>query len=85
MESFKAFGEAQAITLGDLTLESDESQLALYGKLTLLADQPSQERLDHLIALLTQARADLASAIARGDAPDPGPDKPLPSVKNPFA
>lgn len=85
MDSFKAFGGAQAITLGDLTLESDESQLALYGKLTLLADQPSAERLDHLIALLTQARADLAGAIARGDAPGPGPDKPLPSVKNPFA
>jgi hypothetical protein len=85
METFKAFAGAQAITLGDLTLESDESQLALYGKLTLLADQPSQERLDHLIALLTQARADLAAAIARGDTPGPGPDKPLPSVKNPFA
>ena len=83
MESFTAFGEAQAITLGDLTVESDEAQLAIYGKLALSADAASQASLDRLIAVLTQARTGLAQAIARGEGPPPRPGE-LPSVPNPF-
>ncbi len=84
MESFTAFGPAQAIAFADLTVESDDTQLALYGKLTLTADAASQATLDHLIAVLTQARTGLAQALARGDGPPPGPGE-LPSVANPFA
>ena len=84
MESFTAFGPAQAMTLGDLTVESEDTQLAIYGKLSLSADPASQATLEHLIAVLTQARAGLADAIARGDGPPPKPGD-LPSVANPFA
>jgi hypothetical protein len=84
MESFTAFGKAQAIAFGDLTVESDDTQLAIYGKLALTADPASQATLDHLIAVLTQARAGLAQAIARGDGLPPKPGD-LPSVPNPFA
>lgn len=84
METFKAFADAQAITFADLTVESDESQLAIYGKLTLTADAASQATLDHLIAVLTQAKGDLARAITEGVA-QPAKPKDLPSVRNPFA
>lgn len=84
MESFTAFGPAQAISFADLTVESDETQLAIYGRLTLVADAASQARLDDLIAVLAQARAGLAAAIARGEGPPPAPGD-LPSVPNPFA
>jgi hypothetical protein len=84
MESFTAFAQPQAIGLDDLTVESDESQLAIYGRLTLGADAASAARLDHLIAVLTRARDGLAQAIARGDTPPPPPGD-LPSVANPFA
>lgn len=82
MEEFKAFAEPQSAGLGDLTVESDESQLAIYGQLALTADAASLARLDRLIALLTQARAGLAQAIGRGEPPPP---PPLPSVPNPFS
>lgn len=84
MDGFKAFGDAQSLSLGDLTVESDEDNLALYGRLALTIDQPSLERLDHLIAALTQARADLATAMGEGRA-SPPPPTGLPSVRNPFA
>ncbi|MDE1917081.1 MAG: hypothetical protein KGJ57_13475 [Sphingomonadales bacterium] len=84
MAEFNAFADPQAISFADLTVESDETQLAIYGKLTLRADEGSRASLDHLIDVLSQAREGLAAAIARGDsaAPDPAP---LPSVRNPFA
>jgi hypothetical protein len=84
MESFTAFGPAQAISFANLTVESDETQLAIYGRLALVADPASQATLDHLIAVMTQARAGLAAAIARGDGPPSAPGD-LPSVPNPFA
>lgn len=84
MADFKAFGDAQSLSLGDLTVESDEDSLALYGRLSLTIDQPSLERLDRLIAALTQARADLATAMGEGRA-SPPPPTDLPSVRNPFA
>lgn len=84
MDGFKAFAEATSISFADLTVESDESQLAIYGRLTLTADAPSQATLDHLIAVLSQARADLARAMAEGAAPPVKPQA-LPSVRNPFA
>jgi hypothetical protein len=83
MESFTAFGAAQAIGFGDLTVESDDAGLAIYGRLALTADAASHATLDHLIAVLTQARAGLAQAIARGDGP-PSPPGALPWVPNPF-
>jgi hypothetical protein len=83
MDGFKAFGEAQSLSLGDLTVESDEDNLALYGRMALTIDQPSLERLDHLIAALTQARADLAKAMGKAAARRLPTD--LPSVRNPFA
>lgn len=84
MADFASFAAPQAISFADLTVESDEAQLAIYGKLTLQADETSHATLSHLIAVLTQARDGLAAAIARGDTPPPDPG-PLPSVPNPFA
>jgi len=86
MDRFTAFATPQSLSLGDLTIESDEDQLAIYGRLTLTADQPSRDRLDQLIATLTQAREGLEKAMAsggdQGGGQAPGP---LPSVPNPFA
>jgi hypothetical protein len=83
MEEFNAFAEAQAINLGDLTLESDEAQLAIYGQLALTPDPASLERLDRLIALLAQARAGLVKAMDTGT--KPAPNQILPTTRNPFA
>jgi hypothetical protein len=82
MDRFTAFASAQAINFGDLTLESDEDQLSIYGRLDLGHDGEALARIDHLIATLRDCRDDLAGAIGRQDAPAPGP---LPTVPNPFA
>jgi hypothetical protein len=83
MDAFKAFAAAQSLSLGDLTVESDEDQVAIYGRLGLTIDQGSLATLDRLITVLTQARADLAQAMGEGRASAP-PPKDLPSVPNPF-
>jgi hypothetical protein len=84
MDEFKAFAEAQSIGLGDLTVESDEARLAIYGKLDLTPDAVSLATLDRLLGLLAQARTGLVEAIAKGD-PAPPQAQVLPSVRNPFA
>jgi hypothetical protein len=38
MDDFKAFADGQSISLGDLTIESDEEQMSIYGKLNLTPD-----------------------------------------------
>jgi hypothetical protein len=83
-DKFNAFAEAQSISLGDLTIESDEERLAIYGKLNLMADAASLATLDRLVSVLLQARKGLVDGIAKGDQPPPKPPA-LPSVKNPFA
>ena len=84
MNEFHAFSEAQSINIGDLTVESDEEQFTVYGKMDLGPNPASLEKLDLLIAVLSQARGGFVVAIANGD-PSPAVPKALPTVPNPFA
>lgn len=81
---FRPFADDAAVqTLGDLSIESGTTRIALHGALDLTRDRHGLDRARRLRGLL----ADIVAALEEQELPDTVAervDEPL-SVKNPFA
>ena len=79
---FTAFGPDAALTLSDLTIETDATMLAIYGSIDIKRDKKGLADLTRLKEIIDKAHCDLTSDHQLPDVlPDPSAGE---EVDNPF-
>lgn len=81
---FQPFTTPQDLTLGDLTIQSDEDEVSLHGQTAWTRDRKSLARLQHLIAALKNIEAVISATPDLPGTANIAAPRPAQTVDNPF-